>query len=75
MVGQPHHIKVEFDRKRARLDGSVEIKCSIFMKGIMLPGYKSVMNVMEMGNNVDAMIFLLPQSEAKNDGQPDYIVV
>jgi hypothetical protein len=44
-------------------------------EGVMLPGYESVMNVIEMGNNVDAMIFLLLQSEAKNDGQPNYIVV
>jgi len=54
-------------------DGYVEIACSIMLKGCMLPGHGSVMNVIEKGPNVHVMICLLPIRDA--DKQPDYIAV
>jgi hypothetical protein len=54
-------------------DGYVEIGCSIFMKGVILLGYKNIMNAMGMGSDVDVMIYLLLLGEAKDGGQLDKI--
>ena len=56
-------------------DGYVEIGCSIFMKGVILPEYKNIMNAIGMGSNIDMMIFLLLLGEAKDGGQSEYIAV
>jgi hypothetical protein len=56
-------------------DGYVEIGCSIFTKGVMLPGHGNVLEVLEMGNDADVLIYLLPLGSAEGDAQPDYIVV
>ena len=56
-------------------NGYIEIGCSIFMKGVMLPGYGNVMNVMRMGSNMDAMICLLLLGEIEGGGQSNCIVV
>jgi hypothetical protein len=40
-------------------DGYVEIGCSIFMKGVMLPGHGNVLEVLGMGSNINVLICLL----------------
>jgi hypothetical protein len=45
------------------------------MKGVMLPRYGNVMNIMRMGSNVDAMICLLLLGEVEGGGQSNCIVV
>jgi hypothetical protein len=56
-------------------DGYIEIGCSIFLKGVMLPGHNNVLEVLAMGSDVDILICLHPLKGAEGDGQPDYIVV
>jgi hypothetical protein len=41
-------------------DGYIEIGCSIFMKGVMLPGHGNVLEVLAVGGNVDVLICLHP---------------
>jgi hypothetical protein len=48
-------------------DGYVEIGCSIVMKGVMLPGYRNVLEVLAMGDDVDVLICLLPLGSAEGD--------
>jgi hypothetical protein len=55
--------------------GYIEIGCSIFMKGVMLPGHGNVLEVLAMGSDVDVLICLHPLGGAEGDGQPDYIAV
>jgi hypothetical protein len=56
-------------------DGYIEIGCSIFMKGVMLPGHGKVLEVLAMDNDVDVLICLHPLGGGEGDGQPDYIAV
>jgi hypothetical protein len=56
-------------------DGYIEIGCSIFMKGIMLPSHSNILEVQAMGSVVYVLICLHPLGGAEADGQPDYIVV
>jgi hypothetical protein len=56
-------------------DDYIEIGCSIFMKGVMLPGHGNVLEVLAMGSDVDVLICLHPLGGAEEDGKPDYIVV
>jgi hypothetical protein len=56
-------------------DGYIEIGCSIFMKGVMLPGHGNVLEVLAMGSDVDVLICLHPLGGAEGDGQPDYIAM
>jgi hypothetical protein len=56
-------------------DGYIEIGCSIFMKGVMLPSHGNVLEVLAMGSDVDVLICLHPLRGAEGDGQPDYITV
>jgi hypothetical protein len=56
-------------------DGYVEIGCSIFMKGVMLPGHKNVLEVLGMDPDVDVLICLLPVGGAEGDAQPHYIAM
>jgi hypothetical protein len=56
-------------------DGYIEIGCSIFMKGVMLPGHSNVLEVLAVGGDVDVLICLHPLGGAEGDGQPDYIAV
>jgi hypothetical protein len=58
-------------------DGYIEIRYSIFMKGVMLPGHDNVLEVLAMENDVDVdvLICLHPLGGAEGDGQPDYIAV
>jgi hypothetical protein len=37
-------------------DGYVEIGCSIFIKGVMLPGHENVLEVLEMDLDIDVLI-------------------
>jgi hypothetical protein len=45
----------------------IEIGCSIFMKGVMLPGHGNVLKVLEMGSDVDVLMCLLPLGGAEGD--------
>jgi hypothetical protein len=56
-------------------DGYIEIGCSIFMKGVILPGHGNILEVLEMDSDVDVLICLLPLGSAEEDAQLDYIVV
>jgi hypothetical protein len=56
-------------------DGYIEIGCSIFMKGVMLPSHGNVLEVLAMGSDVDVLICLHPLGGGEGDGQPDYIAV
>jgi hypothetical protein len=56
-------------------DGYIEIGCSIFMKGVMLPGHGNVLEVLAMGSDVNVLINLHSLGGAEGDGQPDYIAV
>jgi hypothetical protein len=56
-------------------NGYIEIGCSIFMKGVMLPGHGNVLEVLAMGSNVDVLICLHPLRGGEGDGQPDYIAM
>jgi hypothetical protein len=56
-------------------DGYIEIRCSIFMKGVMLHGHGNVLEVQAMGSDVDVLICLHPLGGTEADGQPDYIDV
>jgi hypothetical protein len=56
-------------------DGYNEIGCSIFMKGVMLPGHGNVLKVLGMDPDVDVLICLLPLGGAEGDAQLDYIAV
>jgi hypothetical protein len=56
-------------------DGYIEIGCSIFKRGVMLPSHGNVLEVLAMGSDVDVLICLHPLGSAEGDGQPDYIVV
>jgi hypothetical protein len=56
-------------------DGYIEIGCSIFMKGVMLPGHSNVLEVLAMGSDVDVLICLHPLGGGDGDGQHDYIAV
>jgi hypothetical protein len=56
-------------------DGYIEIGFSISIKEVMLPRHENIMNVMEMNNGVDFMIFLLSLGEVGGGGQPDYIAM
>jgi hypothetical protein len=56
-------------------DGYIEIGCSIFMKGVMLPGHGNVLEVLVVGSDVDVLICLHPLGGAEGNGQPDYIAV
>ena len=58
---------------RESADGYVEIACSIKLKGCMLPGTGSVMNIIEKGEDVHLMICILPIREKEKE--PDYIAV
>jgi hypothetical protein len=60
---------------RENEDGYVEIECSIFMKGVMLLGYRNILEVLGMDPDVDVLICLLPLGGAERDAQPDYIAV
>jgi hypothetical protein len=46
-------------------DGYVDIGCSIFMKGVMLPGHGNVLEVLGMGIDIDVLICLLPLGGAE----------
>jgi hypothetical protein len=41
-------------------DGYIEIGCSIFMKGVMLPSHRNILEVLAMGNDVEVLICLHP---------------
>jgi hypothetical protein len=56
-------------------DGYIEIGCSIFMKGLMLPGHGNVLEVLAMGSDIIVLICLHPVGGREGDGQPDYIAV
>jgi hypothetical protein len=56
-------------------DGYTEIGCSIFMKGVMLPGHGNVLEVLALGSDVDVLICLHLLGGAEGDAQPDYITV
>jgi hypothetical protein len=56
-------------------DGYIEIGCSIFMKGVMLPSYGNVLEVLAIGSVVDVLICLHSLGGAEGDGQPVYIIV
>jgi hypothetical protein len=56
-------------------DGYIEIGCSIFMKGVMLPGHGKVFEVLAIGSDVDVLICLHPLRDGEGDGQPNYIAV
>jgi hypothetical protein len=60
---------------RENEDSYVEIGCSIFMKGVMLPGHGNVLEVLGMDPDVDVLICLLPLGGAEGDAQPYYIAV
>jgi hypothetical protein len=49
-------------------DGYIEIGCSIFMKGVMLPGHGNVLEVLAMGSDVDVLIYVHPLDGAEGDG-------
>jgi hypothetical protein len=46
-------------------DGYIEIGCSIFMKGVMLPGHGNVLEVLAMGSDIDVLICLYPLGGAE----------
>ena len=56
-------------------DKYVEIRCSIVIKGVMLPRYGNVLEVLAMGDDIEILICLLPLGSVEGDAQPDYIVV
>jgi hypothetical protein len=56
-------------------DGYVEIGCSIFMKGVILPGHGNILEVLGMDPDVDVLICLLPLGGVEGDAQPDYIAM
>ena len=58
-------------------DDFVEIGCSIFMKGVMLPGHGNVMEVIAVDDEdeVDVLICLHPLGGVEGGSQPDYIAV
>jgi hypothetical protein len=56
-------------------DGYIEIGCSIFMKGVMLPSHGNVLEVLAMGSDVDVLLCFHPLGGAEGDGQPNYIAV
>jgi hypothetical protein len=49
-------------------DRYIEIRCSIFMKGVMLPGHGNVLEVLAVGGDVDVLIYLHPLGGAEGDG-------
>jgi hypothetical protein len=49
-------------------DRYIEIGCSIFMKGVMLPGHGNVLEVLAVGGDVDVLICLHPLRGAERDG-------
>jgi hypothetical protein len=49
-------------------DGYIAIGCSIFMKGVMLLGHGNVLEVLEMGSDVDVLICLHPLGSGQGDG-------
>jgi hypothetical protein len=49
-------------------DGYIGIGCSIFMKGVMLPGHSNVLEVLAMGSDVDNLICFHPLGGGKGDG-------
>ena len=51
----------------------MEIACSIKLKGCMIPGHGSVMNIIEKGDDVHVMICLLPIRDKEKE--PDYIAL
>ena len=56
-------------------DGYIEIGCSIFMKGVMLPDHGNVLEVQVVDTDVDVLICLHPLGGAEGDSQPNYIDV
>ena len=56
-------------------DGYIEIGCSIFMKGVMLPGHNNILEVLAVDNDVNILICLHPLRGAEGDSQSDYIAV